>query len=45
MKSNYLCDGYKMFFEHADDTLKELAEIWKRKYSFTGEGHAVESNV
>ena len=32
---NYLCDGYKMFFEHADTWLQRLAEDWKRQHSST----------
>lgn len=26
---NYLCEAYKMFFEHADERFKELATAWK----------------
>ena len=28
---NYFCPAYKMFFEHADAELKELAENWNEK--------------
>jgi uncharacterized protein len=28
---NYLCKGYKMFFEHADTELRKIAEKWMRK--------------
>ena len=28
---NHFCQSYKMFFEHADDRLKTMAEDWKRK--------------
>ena len=30
---NYLCDAYKMFFEHADARLTELASSWKAMQS------------
>jgi len=29
--SNHFCQSYKMFFEHTDERLKELADDWKRK--------------
>ncbi|NOY77425.1 MAG: anaerobic sulfatase maturase [Calditrichaeota bacterium] len=28
--SNHFCRSYKMFFEHADARLQELARVWKR---------------
>ncbi|UCE20568.1 MAG: anaerobic sulfatase maturase [Gemmatimonadota bacterium] len=30
---NYLCDAYRMFFEHADNWFQWLAEEWKRQHS------------
>jgi uncharacterized protein len=30
-KLNHFCESYKMFFEHADDFLKKLAESWKEE--------------
>ncbi len=30
---NHLCDGYKIFFEHADEKFKENARVWKEKRS------------
>jgi len=32
---SYLCDAYKMFFEHADPRLTELAASWKAMQSST----------
>ena len=29
-KLNHLCGGYQMFFEHADERFRSLAEKWKR---------------
>ncbi|WP_419779257.1 anaerobic sulfatase maturase [Maridesulfovibrio sp.] len=31
--SNYLCPAYKIFFEHADQRLRRLAQVWKKQYS------------
>jgi len=28
---NYFCDAFKMFFEHADSVLSELASLWKAR--------------
>jgi sulfatase maturation enzyme AslB (radical SAM superfamily) len=28
--SNHFCTSYKMFFEHADGKLRQLAEEWKQ---------------
>ena len=30
-KLNLLCDAFKMFFDHADERFRTLAEEWKRK--------------
>lgn len=30
-KLNYLCNSYKMFFEHADARLKKMADEWKHE--------------
>jgi uncharacterized protein len=30
--SNHFCQSYKMFFEHADQRLRKLAENWLRQY-------------
>jgi len=33
---NYLCEGYKAFFEHADGRLRGLAETWKKAQAAPG---------
>ncbi len=30
--SNHFCQSYKMFFEHADERLKRIAENWKKEH-------------
>ena len=35
---NYLCLSYKMFFQHADDRLKKLADEWRRRLHLTHPG-------
>ncbi len=32
-KLSYLCDGYKLFFSHADARLRELAKRWRREHA------------
>ena len=47
---NHFCQSYKMFFEHADNRLKKMAEDWKRKQTldsptqFTNAWRNLESN-
>jgi uncharacterized protein len=31
---NHFCQSYKMFFEHADNRLKSMAEDWKRREQY-----------
>ena len=37
---NHLCQGYRMFFEHAHPRLKALAERWKLEQGLSGNGRS-----
>jgi len=41
---NYLCLSYKIFFNHADDQMRKMAEKWKRQQNFAISHQQMEFN-
>jgi uncharacterized protein len=35
-RQTYFCESYKVFFEHADATLREIADVWKTEHGIDG---------
>jgi uncharacterized protein len=44
-KNNHLCTAFKMFFDHADPILTQLAESWKAQHASIKEGDRVPQRI